>query len=223
LPPEPKQPAAFFDLDGTLLAVNSGRLWMDRERRAGRLTRGQLLKGIYYLLLYRFGLIEMERAMTKALSTIKGLPEQTVRQWTREWFVTEVVPWVARGAQPVVEDHRARGHPVILLTSSSPYESEIATEHFRLDAFLSTRYEVESGLFTGRLVPPVCYGPGKVELAERFAAERGIDLAKSFFYSDSITDRPMLERVGNPRVVNPDLRLRRLATGRGWPILDWTR
>ena len=67
---------------------------------------------------------------------------------------------------------------------------------------------------------PVCYGAGKTYWAERFAAAEGLDLARSYFYTDSITDLPVLERVGEPRVVNPDPRLRRAAMRRGWPVLQ---
>lgn len=219
----PGRPAAFFDLDGTLLSVNSGRLWLQRERRAGRLPIRHMLKGAAYLALYRLGTLNIERAMGDALSTVRGLPEETLRTWTHEWFWNEVVPWTAPGALPVIAAHRAAGHPVVLLTSSSPYASECAVEHFGLDAFLSSVYEVEGGLLTGRFISPLCFGPGKVARAEAFAREHGIDLDASWFYSDSATDLPMLERVGNPRPVNPDPRLRRTARLRGWAILDWTQ
>ena len=85
---------------------------------------------------------------------------------------------------------------------------------------LASELEVCDGRFTGRAVLPLCYGRGKIERAERFAAEHGIDLARSYFYSDSISDLPMLERVGEPRVVCPDPRLRREARRRRWPILE---
>jgi putative phosphoserine phosphatase/1-acylglycerol-3-phosphate O-acyltransferase len=78
---------------------------------------------------------------------------------------------------------------------------------------------VRDGRFTGEAERPVCYGAGKIYWAERFAAAEGIDLDRSYFYTDSITDLPVLERVGEPRVVNPDLRLRRVAARRGWPLL----
>jgi HAD superfamily hydrolase (TIGR01490 family) len=215
------KPAAFFDLDGTLLTVNSGRLWMQRERREGRITRGQMGKALFYLLGYRFGLIDMERAMEKALATIRELPEETVRAWTRAWFLEEVLPHVAPGGRPAIEGHRKQGEPCLLLTSSSPYESEVACERLGLDGFISSRYEVREGRFTGGLVRPVCAGEGKVVWAERFAREHGIDLGASAFYTDSITDLPMLLRVGRPVVVMPDPRLRRQARRRGWPIQDW--
>ena len=65
------------------------------------------------------------------------------------------------------------------------------------------------------------YGPGKVVLAEKLALQHGISLAASTFYSDSITDLPLLERVGFPVAINPDPRLRRIAQSRRWPIESW--
>ncbi len=76
------------------------------------------------------------------------------------------------------------------------------------------------GKFTGKAIVPLCYGRGKLVHAERFAAAQGISLGDSYFYTDSITDMPMLERVGNPRVVSPDPRLRREARQRGWQVWE---
>jgi phosphoserine phosphatase len=83
---------------------------------------------------------------------------------------------------------------------------------------MCTRLEAQDGRLTGRVVPPVCVGTGKIVWAERFAAEHDVDLSASFFYTDSISDLPLLERVGHPVAVNPDPRLRRLAAARGWPV-----
>lgn len=213
--------AAFFDLDGTLLAVNSGALWMKHERANGRLTTRQVAEALLMLTGYRFGVIDMDSAMRKALQTVRGLPEEAIREKTRSWYGAHVRHHAAPGAWPVIELHRQSGHLLVLLTSSSPYESEVAREHFALDVALSTRYEVRDGRFTGEIVLPMCYGQGKVVLAERLARERGIDLQSSFFYSDSITDLPMLERVGCARPVDPDLRLRLEALRRRWPVLTW--
>ena len=70
-------------------------------------------------------------------------------------------------------------------------------------------------------MPPMSYGPGKVVLTERLGAEHGFDVGEATFYSDSITDLPLLERVGTPIVVNPDARLRRIARKRAWKIEAW--
>ena len=122
--------AAFFDLDRTLITENSGRLWMMREYRVGRIGLAQLLEASFYLLLYRLDLVDMDKAIRKALDTVRGLPESLVDAWTRQWFYEEVVPFEAPGARPTIEAHRARGHRLVLLTSSSPYASRCAVEHF---------------------------------------------------------------------------------------------
>jgi HAD superfamily hydrolase (TIGR01490 family) len=213
--------AAFFDLDRTLLTVNSGRLWAEAERRSGRISREQLAWAMLYLAGYKLGVIDMERAMDHAVRTLTGMSEGTLRARTHAWYDGQVRHFAAPGAFAAIAQHRAEAHALILLTSSSSYEAERAIEHFGLDAALSTRFEVRDGVFTGKLGQPICYGAGKVALAEVHALEHGIDLGRSYFYTDSITDRPMLERVGHPRVVHPDPRLRLLSLRRGWPVLDW--
>lgn len=217
------RPAAFLDLDGTLLGVNSGRLWVQFERRLGRISRRTYAEAMLYLVAYHLNRIDMDRVMRKALSSYRGESEAGVREKTRRWYLDEVAPRVAKGAASVLAQHRGQGHDLVLLTSSSVYESEIACEHMGLDGFICTRYEVAAGAFTGEPVLPVCYGAGKVELAERYARAHAIDLERSYFYSDSGSDLPMLERVAHPRVVNPDPTLRRAALARGWPVLDWSR
>jgi phosphoserine phosphatase len=90
-----------------------------------------------------------------------------------------------------------------------------------IEEVISTRFEIENGQFTGRLLGPACVGRGKVHWAEDLVARKQVDLSQSWFYTDSYTDMPMLERVGNRVVVNPDPRLRRIAKRRGWPVQDW--
>lgn len=213
--------AAFFDLDGTLIAGNSGTLWTLRERRLGRLSRWQLVQAAAMIVSYRLSIVDMDRAMRKALAIYRGVQEAEVDRWTREWFQKEVVPLFTPGGRAALARHREAGQPVVLLTSSSPYLSAAVTEHLGLDGWISTRYELQGGLFTGAPELPICYGQGKVARAEAYAKEHGIDLDNSTFYSDSYTDLPMLLRVSHPAAVNPDFRLRRFAHRRGWPVLDW--
>ncbi len=216
------QVAAFFDLDLTLLTVNSGHLWMARERRLGRLSLRNTVEAFFKFAAYRLSIIDMEDAMRKALALYVGDTEEDLDRWTREWYEDEVAHTVAPGARPALKRHRDRGHPLVLLTSSSLYLSKTVSRQLELDDYICSRYEVgDDGKFTGEPVFPLCYGEGKVTLAERWAAEHEVDLSRSYFYSDSYTDLPMLQRVGQPRVVNPDLRLRRYARKNGWTTLDW--
>jgi HAD superfamily hydrolase (TIGR01490 family) len=107
---------------------------------------------------------------------------------------------------------------VTLITASTPYVAGPVAAHLGIEEYLCTRMEVVDGRFTGRVHLPPCYGPDKIGYAQAFAARRGGDLKEAFFYSDSGSDLPLLEEVGHPVAVNPDPRLKRLATTRGWPI-----
>lgn len=215
--------AAFFDLDGTLLAANTAALWVRRERRAGRMRRRELARAALFFASYRLGLLDIDAAFREALKTVRGAPEEDLRRSTHDWYGDEVAARAAPGAFAAVEQHRAAGDLLVLCTSSSLYASEKARDQFGLHEILCTRYEVEAGRFTGDVVRPLCFGPGKVLHAEELATRAGIDLAQSAFYTDSITDLPLLERVGRPYIVNPDPRLRVTARRRGWPVLDWRR
>jgi HAD superfamily hydrolase (TIGR01490 family) len=215
--------AAFFDLDGTLLTVNSARLWIRRERRLHRVRKRDMAHAALLLGGYSLGVLDMERALKTALAPLRGKPEAEVRADTQAWWREDVRPFIAPGARPVLDEHRRRGDLLVLLTSSSRYAAEMAREEFGLDDCLFQKYEVIDGLFTGLPLKPICYGHGKVEVAEEWARGAGVDLALSSFYSDSLTDIPMLERVGHAYAVNPDLRLRLTARLRRWPRLDWQR
>jgi HAD superfamily hydrolase (TIGR01490 family) len=106
--------------------------------------------------------------------------------------------------------------------SASPIElvSRIATA-LGLEGAVTTRSELDDdGRYTGQLTGEFCYGAGKVIEIEKLAAERGYDLERCAAYSDSISDLPMMERVGNAVAVNPDRELRELARERGWRIVE---
>ncbi len=216
--------AAFFDLDRTLIDVNSGMLYVRHEYRAGRLGRLKLAQSMMYMFLYHMAFIDMEKVYGQAVSFYKGESAELLDERTRSWFDAEVKQRIQPGAQVALDEHRARGEPCVLLTSSSNYVSQVALETWQLDAWIANSFPTDAeGKLLGTFEAPLCYGPGKVTRAEAWAAERGIDLDNSWFYTDSYTDVPMLERVQNPRIVNPDPRLRRLARKRGWPILDWSQ
>lgn len=216
------QIAAFFDLDGTLLAANSGRIWLEQERRKGALARRDAIRGLAFLSAYKLGLVDARRALDMAAAAVRERDEADFRDEMSAFYLERVVPLRAPGAFDAIKAHQEKGHQTILLTTSTDYLAEAAMIDFRLDDRIATRFEVgASGRFTGRLIHPVPYHRGKVVLAERLADRLKIDLGRSYFYSDSVTDLPMLRRVGNPRVVNPDPRLRRIAEREELPLLDW--
>ena len=211
--------AAFFDIDGTLVSVNTAPLYARYMRQHGRARRRDLIRTAYYLLQYRLNMLDIERAFERASDLIRGQDEAEIKGLCDQWYREVVRDYLVPQMLERVEEHRRAGHELALLSSSTNYLAEPLARDLGVEHLLVTRLEVVDGRFTGRAIVPVCYGRGKVHWARAFASERDVDLAQSFFYTDSVTDLPVLELVGNPRVVNPDRLLRREARRRGWEIV----
>ncbi len=219
---QPGRVAAFFDLDRTLIDANSGLLYARWERKAGRIHRRQLAKSLVWGALYHFDLIDLDKAYSEALSHYVGVPEAALRERTHDWFHADVAHRLRPGGQAALDKHRQAGHPCVLLTNSSCYAAEAAAAHWGLDGWLANHFSTDGeGRLDGRFEPPLCYGAGKVARAEAWAAAHDVDLDASWFYTDALSDLPMLERVAHPIVVHPDPRLRRAARARGWPVETW--
>jgi putative phosphoserine phosphatase/1-acylglycerol-3-phosphate O-acyltransferase len=98
------------------------------------------------------------------------------------------------------------------------YQLERVAQELDVEHLICTRLEVKGGRLSGGLEGPACYGEEKCRAALRFAQQRGVDLRRSWFYTDGAEDVPLLEAVGKPRPINPDEKLGGLARERGWPV-----
>lgn len=214
-------PAAFFDMDRTLIRANTGTLYIRYLRRRGEIGALRMLQAFGWIAQYKLAVLDMESVITRVTAQMAGDSEQEMIDKCLEFTSAHVLPTVAPKALDALERHRAEGHVVAILSTSSPYVTEPLAKHLGIEHVLCTRLVVRDGKFEGTHVRPACYGRGKVHWAEAFARERGVDLGRSFFYTDSYSDLPMLERVGVARVINPDSRLRRHARRVGWEVDEW--
>ena len=213
---------AFFDLDRTLLSVNSGGLWVRREVALGYLSKRQALRAMSWLARYHFGFASAEALVAEAVSHLKGTDAAALEDRTRAFFEQEVRHTYRPGALQALEQHRREGRRLVMLTSSSNYLAQLVGEELGFDAVLCNTLEVDaSGLHTGQVVGGVCFGPGKLPHAEAEAARAGVPLREAAFYTDSYSDLTVLQAVAEPVAVNPDPRLRRHAQRNGWPVVDW--
>lgn len=217
----PAARAALFDMDRTLVRVNTAPLYVRWQFTRGEATRVDVARTLWWVAQYTFGVIDAETIAARAALAMRGRDEASFRKAVRDWVHEQVLPHVGPAARAEVERRRAEGYECAILTSSTIYAAEPVAEALGIEHVIASRLEVVNGSFTGYHLAPLCYGRGKVLAAERWAAARGIDLARSLFYSDSISDLPMLERVGDPVVVNPDPRLWWTARRRGWRVERW--
>jgi HAD superfamily hydrolase (TIGR01490 family) len=213
---------AFFDLDRTLLPTNSGRVWLRREMELGHVSRWQALRAAGWLLQYSLGFSSLEYALGQALATLAGSHSRDLQARTLEFYEHHIRSRYRPGAHLALAEHKRAGDKCVLLTASNGYISELVSEELGLDAVLCNRLETDDqGLHTGRTVGLVCFGVGKLWHARSYAESVGVRLKDCAFYTDSYSDLPVMEAVGRPVAVNPDVRLRHEAARRGWPVVDW--
>jgi len=213
--------AAFFDMDNTLLTVDTGVSYTRFLYRRGELSRTMLAKVVYWSALYKLAVLDIESVVTRLCADMRGDRETDMIEKCAVWYREDIAPFVAPAARVAIDHHRQRGHAIVLATGSTVYAARPVARGIGIDHVLATELEVEGGTFTGK-ASALCFGHYKVKLAEQWASAHGIDLTRSYFYSDSFNDRPLLERVGNAIAINPDARLARLAKQRGWPTMRWS-
>ncbi len=216
------KPAAFFDMDNTLLRIETGMSWVKFLRSRGELSSKMFAKAIYWSAMYKLAVLDMDAVFTKLIEDLEGDPESDMLAKCEIWHRDHVSREVAPGALVAIEHHRLAGDVIVLATGSTQYAARPVARGVGIDHVLSSQLEVDpaSGTFTGKPAA-LCFGHHKVKLAEAWAAQHDVDLARSTFYSDSYNDLPLFERVGRAIAINPDARLRRHARKRGWPVIEW--
>jgi len=214
--------AAFFDLDRTLVRVDTPRLYTRYRRKKGEATWRDSLQVAWWVLQYTAGMIDAPRVARKALEKFAGKEESWLIKSCDEWFPQYVLPEIQARGRELVKQHKDAGDLVAIVTAATRYVARPVARELGIDHVICSELEVdESGRFTGRVVEPMCYGEGKITRARSLLEEHGIGFDQVTFFSDSITDLPLLSKVSVPVAVNPDRRLLRAARARGWQIQNW--
>ena len=218
------RPAAFFDLDKTIIAKSSTLAFGRPFYQGGLLNRRAVLRSAYAQFVFALAGADedqMDRLRDYITAMCTGWDVAQIREIVNETLHDIIDPIVYDEAVERIQQHKSAGQDVVIVSSSGEEVVGPIGAMVGADYVLATRMVVsEDGKYTGEIERYV-YGPEKAEAVRELAAERGYDLAASYAYSDSITDLPLLEEVGHPTAVNPDRALRKIAVERGWPILTF--
>ena len=221
-----KRVAAFFDLDKTVVAKSSTLAFGRPLYKEGLISPAIVIKGAYAQLAYQLlGANEgrMEKSRVALLQLTKGWNAERVQRLVRETLQEIIDPLIYEEALELFEEHRRAGRDLYLVSSSGEEVVKPLAEYLGVPHVIATRPGIdEDGNYDGTL-DFYCYGEGKAVAIREEAEARNIDLSASFAYSDSVTDLPMLDAVGNPVAVNPDRELRRAAAEREWEVVDFVR
>jgi len=218
----PTRRAALFDMDRTLLRKESASLYVRYQVDTGEASWADLARTLYWVGQYTLGVLDFERVAETVIGHIAGLPETVLAARCDDWFSRYVEKHITDGGRLAVRRHREAGDLCAIVTGASPYASWPLARRLGIEHVVSTVFEVDAERrFTGRPEPPLCLGEGKVQRAERLAWQQGFRLEDAVFYTDSVSDLPLMERVAEPVAVNPDPRLKRIAERRGWRVERW--
>ncbi len=209
-------------MDRTLLRKETASLYVRFQIDEGQATWRDMARTTMWVAQYTLGILDAEKVAEKALLAIRGLPELVLAARCDDWFSRYVERHITDEGRRAVRRHREQGDVCAIVTGASPYASWPLARRLGIEHVVSTVFEVdEEGCFTGRAEPPLCVGKGKVTRARELADRLGFRLEDATFYTDSLSDLPLLEAVAEPVAVNPDPRLMRVAKKRGYRIERW--
>jgi HAD superfamily hydrolase (TIGR01490 family) len=215
--------AAFFDLDKTVIAKSSALAFGRPFYKDGLMTRRDVIKAGYAQLMFKIGGADdqgIARIRDHLATLCKGWSVEQVQQIVNETLHELINPYVYAEAAALIAEHQRAGRDVVLVSASGEEMVRPIGEQLGIEDIIATRMTIKDGRYSGE-VEFYAAGQNKVHAVRELAAARGYDLADSYAYSDSISDVPLLEAVGHPTAVNPDRGLRKVATERGWPSLEF--
>lgn len=215
---------ALFDLDHTLLAVDSDEAWVEFLIEEGILDRTEFERANHDLVArYRAGQATSLEFSYFYLSTLVGRDIAMLEAWHARYLERKIRPAISTAARELVEEHRAGGHLTVLTTATGRFIVAPIARELGFDNVIATEPEMKDGRYTGRVSGTPNMREGKVTRLDAWLSERGMALGRfreSWFYSDSVNDLPLLMRVTHPVAVNGDPSLAAFARTKGWPQIE---
>ncbi len=211
---------AFFDMDKTLLSASSGVLYVRYLLGQRKINLAEIVSVAVISTQYSLNFLNYPKAIARMSRVIRGGNASATKALCDQWFDECLINYIAPKAVERIHQHQQRGDLVYLLSASTQFSVEPVARHLNVP-YCCTQLEIINNRFTGNVVEMHCYADGKRYWGERLAQQRHIPLQDCIFYSDSISDRALMEVVGHPVAVNPDRKLAALALDRGWPVEEF--
>jgi HAD superfamily hydrolase (TIGR01490 family) len=220
--------AAFFDMDYTLYKKYLWQALFAHHQKNKFKRRLMYAFVAFHFPLWLFSKIKIfpqdffyKMHATNLAWLVRGVSiERGDNIW--DWIIqNEIIPHLRPEMVEAIKNHRSKGHRIILISGSFTPLLDKLVGRLNIDGAIATPLESKNGIYTGKIIPPINIGHGKVGRLKHFLSETGkqIDLEKSYFYTDSIADEPVMNIFGHPVAVYPDLELARLAADQGWPVI----
>ncbi len=213
-----------FDLDNTLLAGDSDFEWAQFLISKGVLDREvQEAKNIQFYEHYKAGTLDIFEFLDFQLAPLARHPRAQLDAWHREFVDTRIRPMITDKARALVAEQLGRGALVAVVTATNSFVTGPIAREFGIANLVATIPAQENGVFTGKPRGMPAFKAGKIERTDAWLESLGLYMGsfeRSWFYSDSHNDLPLMKRVSNPVAVDPDDTLRAHALAETWPVIS---
>lgn len=213
---------ALFDLDHTLIPFDSGMAWTQFLMARGVLPADAECVYLAHCRQYVAGTLDIHAMHRASVLPLARFPRASLMQWVDE-FEARMAPQVPLAMRTLVRSHQDAGDLCAIVTATTRLIAEPFARLFGVAHMVATEAAMAQGTLTGEILGEPCYREHKVSRVDQWLEQQGLDRAtftQSWFYSDSVSDLPLLRAVSNPVAVRPDDQLRAYALRAGWQILD---
>ncbi|MEO8766988.1 MAG: HAD family hydrolase [Nitrosospira sp.] len=215
---------ALFDLDNTLLAGDSDFEWaqflieqrvLDREVYEAR--------NVEFYEQYKAGTLDIHEFLDFQLKPLSRHPRRQLDAWHREFMEKRMLQLIAPGAHDLINRHMLSSDLCIIITATNSFVTAPIARALGISNLIATEPEYKDGEFTGQVSGLPCFREGKIARLESWLDEHNLtwlSFLESWFYSDSLNDLPLLNKVTHPVAVDPDATLKSHAERNAWPIIS---
>jgi HAD superfamily hydrolase (TIGR01490 family) len=215
---------ALFDLDNTLLSGDSDYEWAQFLIEEGVLERGRYeTENRRFYEQYKAGKLDIFEFLDYQLAPLARYPRGQLDLWHDAFMRRKILPIIREKGRSLLGWHRDRGNLCAIITSTNAFVTGPIARELGVAHLLATEIEEIDGRYTGRAIGTPCFREGKIACLDRWLLAQGRSMESfpaTWFYSDSLNDLPLLERVTRPIAVDPDDVLRRTALERGWEVIS---
>jgi len=215
---------ALFDLDNTLIAGDSDFQWAQFLIEKKALDRElHETKNIEFYEQYKDGTLDIHEFLDFQLKPLARHSRLQLETWRTEFVQEKIVPIIAPGARPLIERHQLDGDLCIIITATNSFVTAPIAELLGVEHLIATEPEQEKGEFTGKVAGTPSFREGKIERLEQWLDAHNLtwlSFLRSWFYSDSLNDLPLLGKVTHPVAVDPDATLKNHAEQNNWSIIS---
>lgn len=216
-----KKDIAFFDIDKTIIKINSSEALIKQAYRKGVMDTIGIIKAIYTGIQYKYNTKDSHKIIKKMGSWLAGFSEDKFNKISKEIISKDLIPNIRPNIITEINQLKEEGTEVVILSSAISSVCIPLGKHLNMDAVICTELEVEEGKYTGRPVGKFCFRDEKLVRLKEFCKKRNFSLKNAAYYADAIDDLPALEAVGFPVCVSPDKKLTKIALERGWLVQNW--